>query len=688
METTTERKAKATTSDRSRRRRRGGSGPIRRFQRRIARTIHWRPILITLLVLFVFVIGFQVLLVSNSANRLQSSFRELQRTVQTISHKSGTDLTLNDFQRLQRSVRDVSGNTRDFLGSAQPVRSVIESLNRDWAASLEALEVSHELLDAAQDMLIGIEPVLFYMVDGQEDEALITQISSGQRIVELMELGLVRFSEANSHLNQARTGLDRIDLAGISQDLLLQVRQLEDYYDQIAEINTVLMTTPDILTLMLGLEQPRSYLILAQNSDELRPSGGYISTYGWMTVRNGRILDYDYFPTTPETPDPPRAGVVSPITVPDWWIQYNQPIYAMWDGSWYADFPQTAEMAMQYYNMGEGNPNRPIHGVIAIDIRGFEMVLQALESVGVNRSIDDSNELTIITPENFRNVIYSIRATTAGTAPHKQFIADVYDAIFSKWQSISQNPEVSQKLFGILLESLRQKHIMIYSSDEETNKVLDELGWSGRQEPAVDHDYLMVADANLGNKSNRSILRQLTYDVTINTDETLTGRVTVSYDYPEGLARLDPAVNPQYHGPIDYSNLAQIFVPESATLTANDNFGIQPFTVNGESHTTFVSRVRVEYNTSERFQVAYILPDLIDRVGPYSRYRLLLQKQPGMQTETVSVQVSLPSSTRLISVTPEPNAIFDIENRILDFQVTLDSDRWVEIIYEPVTQIP
>lgn len=687
MANTSEIEAKATSPDRIRRRRRSHR-PIRRFQHRISRRIRWRLVMITLLMLLVFAIGLQVILVSNGANRLQTSFRELQRTVDTISTKTGTDLTLNDFQRVQLSVQEVADNIQNIRTSTQPVRGPASALNPEWAATLEALDISHHLLEAMEDMLVGVEPVLFYMVDGQADETLTTQISSGERIVELMELGQVRFSEADAHLQQARSALDQMNLDGISQGMLLQVRQLEDYYDQVAKINTVLRTAPDNLTRLLGMEQTQTYLILAQNSDELRPSGGYISTYGWMTVRNGQIVDYDYFPTTTETPDPPPSDVADLVNVPEWWIQYNKPIYAMWDGSWYASFPKTANMARQYYDLGEDNPHRPVDGVIAIDIRGFELVLEALGSVGVNRSDDSASELMVVTPDNFRNIVYDIRASDQGANPHKQFIADIYEAIFSKWQTISRDPQTSQQLLGILLESLRQKHIMIYSADNGTNQILDLLGWSGYQAPAVDHDYLMVADANLGNKSNRSIVRALTYDVTINPDETLEGRVTVSYDYPDSLGRDDPAIDPQHHGPIDYNNLVQIFVPDASTLTVEDNFGIQPFTADEENHTIFVSRVRVSYNTTERFQVGYQMPDLIDTFGPYNRYRLLLQKQPGMKTENVSVQISLPPNTTLVSVAPEPDAVFDIENRILDFRVLLDSDQWIEVIYAPGTNNP
>lgn len=53
------------------------------------------------------------------------------------------------------------------------------------------------------------------------------------------------------------------------------------------------------------MDAGRNYLILSENSDELRPSGGYISTWGWLRVRRFRIADYGYNPTTDLTPNPP-----------------------------------------------------------------------------------------------------------------------------------------------------------------------------------------------------------------------------------------------------------------------------------------------------------------------------------------------------------------------------------------------
>ncbi|MBC7813249.1 MAG: hypothetical protein H7175_18975, partial [Burkholderiales bacterium] len=63
------------------------------------------------------------------------------------------------------------------------------------------------------------------------------------------------------------------------------------------------------------------------------------------------------------------------------------------------------------------------------------------------------------------------------------------------------------------------------------------------------------------------------------------------------------------------------------------------------------------------------------------RYRLLLQKQPGMLGEVVNVQVTLPLGAQVISASPEPITSYSLDQPILEFRVDLLSDEWVEIIY-------
>jgi hypothetical protein len=636
---------------------------------------------VPLLVIVVVVIGGQAVLIADSISRLNDSYTSATRVLRSISAKSGTELTLNDFERLQTAIGDLI----DKLSALDNRTSYVQSfatLNPDWEAQLQTLHIAQELAAATNNILTGFQPALFYMVDGEANETVVRQISSTERIVELLEIGRGRFDSANQHLSSARNMLDDLDLSVISPTFLITLRDIEAYYEQIYNLNTVLIDAPNILTSMLGFDETQTYLVLSQNSDEIRPSGGYVSTFGWFSVRNGRITDYDYYPTTTTSPMPPAAELMDSFTVPEWWIRYDQPLYALWDGSWFASFPRTAEMAQTYYNLGENNPHAPVDGVIAIDIRGFENILGALESVRVEQVIDDEISYEVITSANFRNVVYDIRAYSEVPLQHKEFIADVYNQIFTDWQTLSNDSEASQQLLGILLESLLEKHMMIYSPDSKISNALEILGWSGSQAPGIANDYLMVADANLGNKSNRSISRQLTYDVTINHDSTFTGRVTVAYDYPDSIARNDPAVDAEFHGPLDYNNLLQVFVPKNTSLIGAESFNTPPTLVDDENHTIFVSRVRLPYDSAERFQFTYQTAPLLEKIGDYYVYRLHIQKQPGMLIENVNIQISLPLDAEIISVSPSPAATYSLDNIILDFRTELKADQWFEVIFD------
>lgn len=654
-------------------RRRRSKSLLRRIQKRIALRVKWRNIAIAVVALVVIALVGGAAVVTSAVSQIQSSLLGVSRVVETLTRSGVVELTLRDYDRLEDGVDDLVGS----LTAAQRQLVFLKpfaSFNDNADGLLTTLDVSLNLAQAGKDILTGLRPTVFFVVAGEDSGTVSAQFSSGERIIELLEIAQGRFESASVHLATAKAGIDQLDLARLSPDMLVNAQGLIKYHAQLTQIDEMLLKAPDALSLAMGASSQRNYLILSQNSDEIRPSGGYISTYGWMIVRNGRILNYDYSATTATSPNPPPASLVDTLAIPDWWIQYEEPIYAAWDGSWYADFPSTAEMAMWFYNNGN-NPRSPVDGVIAIDIVGFEYVLEALGSV----VLPEYNQ--IVTLDNFRDVVYDIRASGEGDTPHKTFLAALYQQIFSDWQSLSGDPQKSTLLLNALLKGLQEKHILLYFVDEDLNTLMRLLGWSGVQSPGVDHDYLMVVDANLGNKSNRSITRQLIYDVDIQADNTVNSRATISYDYSARVARNDPAVNPEYHGAIDYTSLLQVFTPVNSTLSDTSNFFFSPVTVESETHTTFVSLVDVLYDSSERYQFMYSNPSITETFGPYRRYRLELQKQPGSLGDEVIVQVLLPPKARTISVSPEAAATFTLDRPILEFRTILTTDQWIEVVY-------
>lgn len=646
---------------------------IRNIRKVFTRRIKWRTTILVVVTIIAVIVVSGLVLVADALNRVQSSLSSLDRVVQTLRSKPGTGLTLTDLNRLQASVTDLSdnlGTARRQMAFLQP----IASLNADVTATLAAIHSAHNLSLAANEMLKGLQPTIFFLVAGNDKGSVVSQVASGDRIVELMQVGRGQVFTAKNYLEMAASDLSGLDMAHLSPASLLNVDSLNNYRQQLSQINDFLTIAPELLSGVLGLAKEQNYLVLSQNSDEIRPSGGYISTFGWMTVRDGRVTKYSYSPTTSTSPNPPPAQLASQIQVPDWWIRYGEPIYAAWDGSWYADFPSTANMAMWYYNNGN-NPQSPVDGVIAIDIVGFEYILEALGSVAVTEYD------MVVNPENFRQAVYDIRASGEGDVPHKRFLATLYQQIFTQWEIANTDSKVREQLIGVMLRALQEKHIMLYFADPRLNDAANLLGWSGAQTPSTGNDYLMVADANLGNKSNRSVIRDLTYDVDIQNDASVKSRLTVSYDYSARVADQDPAVNPEYHGPLIYDNLLQVFVPPAAQLATTNNLQPEPLRVESDQNTAFVTNVTVAYDTSERFQFLYTTPQLVENIGAYHRYRLLIQKQPGMLAEVVNVQITLPANTSILNVSPQESARYSLDRTVLEFRLNLVTDHWIEVTY-------
>ncbi len=639
--------------------------------RRIRKINYKLSIGVILSVIAILVMGTLLLTVS-ARNRVEDLQQKLERVIADIGKTPSVELSLDDFERLQASVADLNGS----ITSAKRLTLFLRPftfLSADLETYLQSMDAAQELTIAAQEMLTGLEPTFQFLTKSEGSDTVVLQLSSAERSVELLTLGQGRFISARSHLETAQTYIDSLNLAKVSPDLLVTVDHLIKYQSQLHDIGDLLLDSPELLTIALGLEDDQTYLILSQNSDELRPSGGYISTYGWMTVRNGRITDYDYSPTTEDSPNPPPSSMAGQVQVPYWWVSYQEPIYAAWDGSWYVDFPSTAKMAAWYYDNGD-NPHAPVNGVIAIDLVGFEYLMQGLESVTV-----PGYDVTV-TPENFREVVYEIRAEGEGELPHKQFIAALYKQILDDWQNTEADTVAMRRA---VFRALQEKHVMVYFTGEQMqlNRALEQVGWAGNQEPGIDHDYLAVVDANLGSKSNRSVVRQVTYDVEVLPESILNSRVTVSYDFSARAAEADPAVRPEHYSDINYHSILQVFVPANSTLTDTHNLPFDPDIVQSDTHTDFVSRIRVDYNSSERLQFSYTTPVLVESIGPYRRYELVIQKQPGTLSELVSVQIKLPPGAKVIHTSPEVAASYTLDQPILEFRLELLADEKIEVLY-------
>lgn len=248
----------------------------------------------------------------------------------------------------------------------------------------------------------------------------------------------------------------------------------------------------DFLTSMLAGDQTKEWLIVFQNHDELRATGGFIGTYMMVKFEKGvfKVLDapvtgpFDLTLQIPQTTAPPQP------------ILAVAPYWTFHDANWFLDVPTSSEFLLDFYAQARGfKPD----GIIYLTPGIVESLLRITgplrpEGYGVD-----------ITADNFVRATeeqVEFKYNKALNNP-KEFVIDLVPALISGLTKLDASD--GMLAVGAALQHADQADMLFYSRDDVTQKSIAALGWSGRLLDAPD-DYLAVVTSNLGGgKTDRVI---------------------------------------------------------------------------------------------------------------------------------------------------------------------------------------
>ena len=93
-------------------------------------------------------------------------------------------------------------------------------------------------------------------------------------------------------------------------------------------------------------EGPKTYLLLVENQDELRPTGGLVTAVGTMLMQNGRIssLTFENEDLGGNQQVNPLVDWSKPYPAAPWQLQQymNSPVLLIRDTSWFTNYPTAA----------------------------------------------------------------------------------------------------------------------------------------------------------------------------------------------------------------------------------------------------------------------------------------------------------------------------------------------------------
>ncbi len=409
------------------------------------------------------------------------------------------------------------------------------------------------------------------------------------------------------------------------------------------ELDGIFALAPEVL----GLYEPKTYLVLFLNNTELRPGGGFIGVYATIRVDKGEVevlrvegtekIDHQ----TPASWNPVAPEILSDhLNVDKWYFR---------DSNWSPDFRLSSQKSLEFYRGEQGIASGDIDGVIGITTTVLEELLRITGPMtvqGINFTADNVIEKLEYEVE------YGYDDRGLNFSERKQIIEPFMNELISHVkQDIFKNLNVYKKVGEELIE---QKHIMAYSLDTELQKSIEEFHLEGGMKE-VDGDYLMWVDANLAAlKTDHAIDRNLNYTITARpaaheTEDTwYVGTATMTYNHT---------------GVFDwrtsrYRTYARVYVPLGSKLIShsgsmawdrsNEPGEVDQGIENGKQW--FGAFISVEPGQTKSLSFSYALPGSIRDEVKNSAYTLFVQKQLG--TIKPGLTLGLDFDTNITSAKP------------------------------------
>lgn len=385
---------------------------------------------------------------------------------------------------------------------------------------------------------------------------------------------------------------------------------------------------------IFGHNGNRRYLILLQNNDELRATGGFIWSINLITLRNGRIVDnekkdvysFEYFLDKVYTNREKAPEGLNKIT----------PTFGLRDANYYPEFQKSSEKIKFFLD----KIHYDIDGIVYMN---QNIVLEILEAIWWVQSQKIGKN---ITAENFSLIISTLveaEVSKQGTLwTPKQVLFDFSEEFLEKIKT--------EKKYGaylnILKKNIESKDIVFYSFSPVENSLLWKLWLNGKRKykNTLDFSYPVFSQVG-GNKSDRYIHYDFVKSISpienscniytqldLNLENTFTGEkiadIELLLDRYQNLGKKrEDIINIQWR--INNKNYVRVLIPKNAIAVVGNGQKL----IQEKEYQYLEFYTDLPMNSTGKYKIAYTLKN-----PSCSEYEFTLFKQPGIRNYNISFE--------------------------------------------------
>lgn len=462
------------------------------------------------------------------------------------------------------------------------------------------------------------------------------------RLSTTLRVGRVRIDRAFTVLLDAVERASRLSTAGLDPRLAGPIESLKS---QLSGVAPYLSRARPLLVLERHLlTGSHKILVVAENSAEIRPTGGFVGSYGLLDVGE-QGLSLDEYRDVYKLKLPKRLPPAPPGMIVN-------PNLTFRDANWWIDYPTSARTMLGLWS-AYGQPQ--VDGIVAIDVIAVRDLLRVTGPIAL-----PSYETTFTADNLLEQLLYLIEVKAGWRDDKKDVLVELAGELQSRILASGASDLI--RAAASLAASADQKHLQVYFTDPAAQAAVEKVGWSGSVVPPPGTtDVLGVCNAmTLPGKVNVAMRKSVDYSVALTADGSAETTLVLDYaneaplrfaisstvfrDYLR-VHRAPGSILPPERGPRSHGVTTMI---ETGLPTAARAFTLTRGQTRRE---TFVARVPGAWRDGSTGSPAG---------AGASRYRLFLIRQADLQDVPTTVTVVPPPGWKVATARAWRHASGDV----------------------------
>ncbi len=541
----------------------------------------------------------------------------------------------NDIDLVKTRLNDFSGKYKNFQSASKSVY---------WATFIphvadfkRGVEAGAYMVSAGTNAVTAIEPYAD-LIGFKKGETSFAERSAEDRLqtaVLTLDKLLSKIDPISADIKAAEELIEQIDPnrypnklgKTVVRDNIVNVKeQFKGMSSLFVDAKPLIKKLPDIL----GADEEQTYLVLFQNDNERRATGGFLTFYTVFKVNQGKlIIDrsddiYSIDENIAVHPVAPREILTYHKNVSRFYIR---------DSNYSPDFVESVKLFESLYE--KSGSKVAYDGIIALDSKILVDMLTIFGDTEVGGLVFSAKtDQRCDCPQ----VIYQLfdivdRPVGYIKENRKGILGDLMYALF--YRALGFSPS---RYWGTLAQTMyknmQEKHILLNFKDPEIQKSVEKLNFAGRINE-YKGDYLHINNVNFaGAKSNLFVSEAI-----VSKSDEKSGKVerevTVNYrnPYPHSDCNLERGglcLNATLR------NWVRVYVPKGSKLVEFQGSTKKVHTYDDLGKTVFEGYLEVPTEGKATIVVKYTLPDSVKAKD----YSLLFEKQAGVKSQDIDVTMN------------------------------------------------